>query len=217
MDARADRRGRGEPRPDLAPDVINNSWGADSLDTWYQAMVQSWREAGIFPAFSNGNAGPYCDTAGSPGAYTNTYSSGAFDSNNKIASFSSRGPGVDGTVKPNIAAPGVNVRSAAPGGGYAAKSGTSMASPHTAATVALLWSAAPALRGDVAATEGVLNSSAIDVDDTSCGGTPASTTSTARAGSTRTRPSRPPRATTSARSPARSRRAVHRPPTPRSH
>ncbi|MFJ7629157.1 S8 family serine peptidase [Streptomyces sp. NPDC097595] len=159
------------PRPDLAPDVINNSWGSDSLDTWYQAMVQSWRDAGIFPAFSNGNTGPYCDTAGSPGAYTNTYSSGAFDNNNKIASFSSRGPGVDGTVKPNIAAPGVNVRSAVPGGGYAAKSGTSMASPHTAATVALLWSAAPALRGDVTATEKVLNTSAIDVDDTSCGGT----------------------------------------------
>ncbi|TRV80794.1 S8 family serine peptidase [Streptomyces sp. 130] len=159
------------PRPDLAPDVINNSWGADSLDTWYQAMVQSWRDAGIFPAFSNGNTGPACDTAGSPGAYTNTYSSGAFDNTNKIASFSSRGPGVDGTVKPNIAAPGMNVRSSAPGGGYAIKSGTSMASPHTAATVALLWSAAPALRGDVAATEAVLNRSAIDVDDTTCGGT----------------------------------------------
>ncbi|MFD8686115.1 S8 family serine peptidase [Streptomyces sp. NPDC059651] len=159
------------PRPDLAPDVINNSWGSTSLDTWYQAMVQAWRDAGIFPAFSNGNAGPSCDTAGSPGAYTNTYASGAFDRNNRIADFSSRGPGVDGTVKPNIAAPGANIRSAAPGGGYVAKSGTSMASPHTAATVALLWSAAPALRGDVAATEAVLNKSAIDVDDTSCGGT----------------------------------------------
>ncbi|MFF7364014.1 S8 family serine peptidase [Streptomyces sp. NPDC008125] len=159
------------PRPDLAPDVINNSWGADSLDTWYQAMVQAWRDAGIFPAFSNGNAGPSCDTAGVPGAYTNTYSSGAFDSSNKIADFSSRGPGVGGTVKPNITAPGVNVRSAAPGGGYVATSGTSMASPHTAATVALIWSAAPALRGDVAATEALLNDSAIDVDATSCGGT----------------------------------------------
>ncbi|MFD4227467.1 S8 family serine peptidase [Streptomyces sp. NPDC058545] len=159
------------PRPDLAPDVINNSWGSTSLDTWYQAMVQAWRDAGIFPAFSNGNAGPSCDTAGSPGAYANTYASGAFDRNNKIADFSSRGPGVDGTVKPNIAAPGVNVRSAAPGGGYVALSGTSMASPHTAATVALLWSAAPALRGDVAATEADLNKSAIDVDNTSCGGT----------------------------------------------
>ncbi|MEU2246681.1 S8 family serine peptidase [Streptomyces sp. NPDC019224] len=161
------------PRPDLAPDVINNSWGAFSLDTWYQAMVQSWRDAGIFPAMSNGNNGPACDTAGTPGAYPNSYASGAFDSNNKIASFSSRGPGVDGTMKPNISAPGVNIRSAAPGGGYAAKSGTSMASPHTAATVALLWSAAPALRGDVTATEAVLNKSAIDVDDTTCGGTAA--------------------------------------------
>ncbi|MYW66495.1 S8 family serine peptidase [Streptomyces sp. SID8379] len=159
------------PRPDLAPDVINNSWGSTSLDTWYQAMVQAWRDAGIFPAFSNGNAGPSCDTAGSPGAYANTYASGAFDRNNRIAEFSARGPGVDGTVKPNIAAPGVNIRSAAPGGGYVAESGTSMASPHTAATVALLWSAAPALRGDVAATEAILNKSAVDVDDTSCGGT----------------------------------------------
>ncbi|MEU1350971.1 S8 family serine peptidase [Streptomyces sp. NPDC005795] len=161
------------PRPDLAPDVINNSWGADSLDAWYRAMVQSWRDAGIFPAFSNGNTGPACDTAGSPGAYTNTYSSGAFASTGRIADFSSRGPGLDGTVKPNIAAPGVNIRSAAPGGGYAAKSGTSMASPHTAATVALLWSAAPALRGDIPATEAVLNKSANDVDDTTCGGTAA--------------------------------------------
>ncbi|MEV0846693.1 S8 family serine peptidase [Streptomyces sp. NPDC049954] len=159
------------PRPDLAPDIINNSWGADTLDTWYQAMVQAWRDAGIFPAFSNGNTGPSCDTAGSPGAYTNTYSSGAFDSSGRIADFSSRGPGVDGTVKPNIAAPGVNIRSAAPGGGYVAKSGTSMASPHTAATVALVWSAAPSLRGDVTATEALLNDSATDVDATSCGGT----------------------------------------------
>ncbi|MFD3996066.1 carboxypeptidase regulatory-like domain-containing protein [Streptomyces sp. NPDC058548] len=137
------------------------------------SVGQSWRDAGIFPAFSNGNSGPYCDTAGSPGAYTNTYASGAFDNNNKIASFSSRGPGVDGTVKPSIAAPGANVRSAAPGGGYTVKSGTSMASPHTAATVALLWSAAPALHGDIAATEAALNNSATDVDDTTCGGTAA--------------------------------------------
>ncbi|MEU5060209.1 MULTISPECIES: S8 family serine peptidase [unclassified Streptomyces] len=160
------------PRPDLAPDVINNSWGADIIDTWYQDTVQSWRDAGIFPAFSNGNNGTAgCNTAGSPGAYSNTYASGAFDSNNAIANFSSRGTGVDGIIKPNIAAPGVNIRSATPGGGYAVKSGTSMASPHTAATVALMWAASPALRGDVAATEKILDDTAIDTNDTSCGGT----------------------------------------------
>ncbi|WP_338695312.1 S8 family serine peptidase [Streptomyces sp. Q6] len=162
-----------DPRPDLAPDVINNSWGAAVLDPWYSSMVQAWRDAGIFPAFSNGNTGPGCDTAGSPGAYANTYASGAFGVTGRIADFSSRGTGENGVVKPNIAAPGVNIRSAAPGGGYVPKSGTSMASPHTAATVALVWSAAPSLRGDIAATEAVLDQSAVDVDATGCGGTAA--------------------------------------------
>ncbi|MEV5602515.1 S8 family serine peptidase [Streptomyces sp. NPDC052299] len=167
--APTDRFG-GNPRPDLAPDVVNNSWGADIIDTWYKDMVQAWRDAGIFPAFSNGNAGPDCATAGSPGAYSNSYATGAFDSDGEIAYFSSRGTGEDGAVKPDIAAPGVDVRSAAPGGGFAVMSGTSMASPHTAATVALMWAASPALRGDVAATERLLDRTAHDVDDTTCGG-----------------------------------------------
>ncbi|WP_327336330.1 S8 family serine peptidase [Streptomyces sp. NBC_01324] len=161
------------PRPDLAPDVVNNSWGGDVVDTWYKSMVQAWVDAGIFPAFSNGNAGPDCATAGAPGAYTNTYASGAFGSDGKIAGFSSRGSGEGGAIKPDIAAPGVDVRSAAPGGGYAVESGTSMASPHTAATVALMWSVSPAIRGDIAATERLLDQTATDADDTTCGGTAA--------------------------------------------
>ncbi|MFG2925278.1 S8 family serine peptidase [Streptomyces sp. NPDC048305] len=161
------------PRPDLAPDIVNNSWGSTSLDTWYRSMVQAWRDAGIFPAFSAGNNGPSCDTVGAPGAYANSYASGALTITDRIAAFSSRGPGVDGTMKPDIAAPGADIRSAAPGGGYVPKSGTSMASPHTAATVALIWSASPSLRGDVTGTEAVLDSTAHDVDDTTCGGTAA--------------------------------------------
>ncbi|WP_406860215.1 S8 family serine peptidase [Streptomyces sp. HUAS MG47] len=161
------------PRPELAPDVVNNSWGSAVLDTWYKTTVQAWRDAGIFPAFSNGNSGPGCNTAGSPGSYVNSYSSGAFDSNNAIASFSSRGTGETGAIKPNLAAPGVNVRASWNNGGYNAISGTSMASPHTAATVALMWSASPAIRGDVTQTEKLLDSTAIDVDATTCGGTPA--------------------------------------------
>ncbi|MGW1193766.1 S8 family serine peptidase [Streptomyces sp. NPDC002559] len=161
------------PRPDLAPDVVNNSWGSSVYDAWYRAIVQSWRDAGIFPAFSNGNSGPACNTSGSPGSYTNSYSSGAFDINNTIASFSSRGTGENGAIKPNLAAPGVNIRSSWAGGGYNSISGTSMASPHTAGTVALMWSASPAIRGDVAETEKLLDRSAIDVDNTTCGGTAA--------------------------------------------
>ncbi|MGW4231594.1 S8 family serine peptidase [Streptomyces sp. NPDC004980] len=161
------------PRPDLAPDVVNNSWGANVYDAWYRDTVQSWRDAGIFPAFSNGNNGPSCSTSGSPGSYTNSYSSGAFDIDNAIASFSARGTGENGEVKPDLAAPGVNVRSAWISGGYNSISGTSMASPHTAATVALMWSAAPAIAGDVAATEALLDSTAIDTAADQCGGTPA--------------------------------------------
>ncbi|MEU2246680.1 S8 family serine peptidase [Streptomyces sp. NPDC019224] len=161
-----------DPRPDLAPDVVNNSWGGDIIDTWYKDMVQAWRDAGIFPAFSNGNAGPDCVTAGSPGAYNNAYATGAYDNQGDIAYFSSRGAGEEGAVKPDISAPGVDIRSAAPGGGFAVMSGTSMASPHTTATVALMWAASPAIRGDVAATERLLDRTAHDADDTTCGGTP---------------------------------------------
>jgi subtilisin family serine protease len=161
-----------EPRPDLAPDVVNNSWGGTIHDTWYADVVSAWVTAGIFPSFANGNAGPGCNSTGSPGDYVSTYSSGAFDVNNTVASFSSRGTGENGETKPNISAPGVNVRSSVPSG-YASFSGTSMATPHTTATVALMWSAAPALRGDVAETRRLLDTTASDVNDTSCGGTAA--------------------------------------------
>ncbi|MEU5941473.1 S8 family serine peptidase [Micromonospora sp. NPDC047548] len=161
------------PRPELRPDVINNSWGGNigGGNDWYRDVVRAWVAAGIFPVFSNGNAGPACDTPGDPADYPESYAVGASDINNAIASFSSRGPGAYGVIKPDISAPGANVRSSLPGGGYGSMSGTSMAAPHLAATIALIWSAAPSLRGDVAGTRAMLDGTAIDVDDTSCGGT----------------------------------------------
>jgi len=162
------------PRPDLRPNIVNNSWGEGNgpiVDPWYEGVVNAWRAGGIFPAFSNGNSGPSCDTAGTPGDYQETYSSGAFDINGVIASFSSRGPGENGDVKPNIAAPGVNVRSSIAGGGYGSFNGTSMASPHTAGTVALMWSAAPSLIGDIDLTRALLDDTATDTPNSQCGGT----------------------------------------------
>jgi len=160
------------PRPDLAPHIVNNSWGGGPGDPFYQAIVDAWNAAGIFPQFSNGNAGPSCGSAGSPGDFLNTYAAGAFDINNVIADFSSRGPSAfGGELKPNVAAPGVDVRSSVPGGGYEAFNGTSMASPHVAGTVALMWSAAPSLIGDIGLTRQLLDDSAVDTEDLSCGGT----------------------------------------------
>ncbi|MCG8418918.1 MAG: S8 family serine peptidase, partial [Proteobacteria bacterium] len=158
------------PRPDLRPHVVNNSWGGSGGRTFYQDIVDSWVASGIFPAFSAGNSGPFCGTAGSPGDYVNSYASGAFDIGNTIAWFSSRGPSYFGGTKPNLAAPGVNVRSSVPGGGYSSLSGTSMASPHTAGVVALIWSSAPSLIGDIDDTRALLDQTAVDVNNTSCGG-----------------------------------------------
>ncbi|WP_341717829.1 S8 family serine peptidase [Micromonospora sp. FIMYZ51] len=169
--APTDASGR-NPRPDLRPDIVNNSWGGDGGDAWYQQTVTAWRAAGIFPVFSAGNDGPACGSAGSPGDYPDSYAVGAYDVNGNIASFSGRGSGAD-PLNPNIAAPGSGIRSSVRSGGYATMSGTSMAAPHVAGTVALLWSAAPGLRGDLDATEELLDRTARDVDATTCGGTPA--------------------------------------------
>jgi subtilisin family serine protease len=163
------------PDPSKRPHIVNNSWGGGATnDTWYQATVQAWVAAGMFPQFANGNSGPSCGTAGNPGNTPEAYASGSFDVNNVIANNSSRGPSAfGGIIKPNIAAPGVAVRSSIPTNGYASFSGTSMASPHVAGAIALLWEAAPGLAGDIPATRALLDGTAIDVDNTTCGGTAA--------------------------------------------
>src|SRR3989454_6189825 len=160
------------PRADLRPAVINNSWGDGPSDPFYQSTVDNWIAAGIFPDFANGNAGPSCSSAGVPGAYPQSWGVGAYDIGHHIASFSSRGPSsFPNTIKPDIAAPGVNVRSSVPGNGYQSFNGTSMATPHVAGTIALIWSAAPTLYGDIAGTRALLASTAVQTSDLSCGGT----------------------------------------------
>ncbi|MDO3705151.1 S8 family serine peptidase [Micromonospora sp. C28SCA-DRY-2] len=161
------------PDASKRPNIINNSWGTrlPSNDPFMEDVTLAWKESGIFGVFSNGNSGPGCQTSGSPGSLASNYSSGAYDVNNNIANFSARGAGQNGETKPNISAPGVNVRSSLPGSGYGAISGTSMAAPHLAGTIALLWSAAPAMVGEVDATRALLDNTAIDSADAQCGGT----------------------------------------------
>lgn len=161
------------PDPAKRPHIVNNSWGTDPSDApFMEDIQQAWADAGIMGIWANGNAGPSCKTSGAPGSRTLNYSVGAYDVNNSIGSFSSRGPGQEGETKPNISAPGVGVRSAVPGNGYALMSGTSMAAPHAAGAVALLWSAIPGYARDIAGTRSLLDVSAIDTADPQCGGVP---------------------------------------------
>jgi subtilisin family serine protease len=159
-----------DPDPSKRPDIVNNSWGGGPGDPFYAEVVQAWRAAGIIPVFSAGNAGPDCDSGGSPGDFLESFSAGATDENDEIADFSSRGPSTYGKVNPDVSAPGVDVVSSVPGDGYDAFSGTSMAAPHTSGTLALVLSAELGLLGDVDGATDAVRSTALDLLDDSCGG-----------------------------------------------
>jgi len=158
------------PRPDLAPDVTNNSWtcppSEGCADDTLEAAVQAQRDAGIVTVVSAGNEGSSCETVQDPPAiYQQSFSVAAFDHrNDNIASFSSRGPvtyGGDTYRKPDIAGPGVSIRSARRNSSqYTTMSGTSMAGPHVAGCVALFLSAHPSYIGNVAVVEDSLEQSA---------------------------------------------------------
>ncbi len=140
----------GDPRTiEDVPDVISNSWrGIGGCPTTWYTLIDNCEAAGAAVVFAAGNEGPGPQTIGYPPNRITTpyncFSVGALNGNNSnypIASFSSRGPSdCDGeTIKPEVSAPGVSVRSSVPGGGYQGGwSGTSMACPHVAGAFALL-------------------------------------------------------------------------------
>jgi subtilisin family serine protease len=158
--------------PARRPHVINNSWGTSmpSDAPFMPEVLKAWADSGMFGVFANGNNGRACRTSGAPGSMASEYSVGAYDSTNTIAEYSSRGAGQNTVIKPDISAPGSNVRSAWPGSGYHAISGTSMAAPHVSGAVALLWSAYPDMIGDIEGTRLLLDLTAIDTADDQCGG-----------------------------------------------
>jgi PKD repeat protein len=163
--------------PTKAPDVINNSWGCPASEgcsaSTLEPAVQALRSAGVEVVVSAGNSGSSCSTVSDPPAiYQPSFTVGATDSSDNIASFSSRGPvtyGGSTYLKPEISAPGVSVRSCVPGTGYGNMSGTSMAGPHVAGEVALLLSACPALIGMPDRIEQIITSTAVARLSSQCG------------------------------------------------
>ena len=161
----------GDPFSDGDPaqgaQVVNNSWGCPRSEgcrpDTLRLAVEHLRAAGQMMVVSAGNEGPACGTVQDPPSlYDAALSVGATGRDDDAASFSSRGPvSVDGSqqVKPDLVAPGVDIRSSVPGG-YASLPGTSMAGPHVSGAVVLLWSADPALVGDLERTEAILTGTA---------------------------------------------------------
>ncbi|CAN7172810.1 MULTISPECIES: S8 family peptidase [unclassified Variovorax] len=119
--------------------IVSMSLGASSAPAALEAICNAAFNAGVLLVAAAGNAGPppagQPTSVGFPGRYRNVVAVSAIDSNNVIAPFSSRGPEVE------ICAPGVQVLSTVPGGGYGQKSGTSMACPHVAGAAAVIWGA----------------------------------------------------------------------------
>ncbi len=125
--------------------VLSNSWGGPG-DTDNQALrdaVERARAKNVLFVAAAGNDGSDNDeTPSYPAAFSsdNVVSVAATDSSDRIASFSNFGKK---TV--HLAAPGVGVYSTLPGNKYGKLSGTSMACPHVAGALALLWSQRPKL------------------------------------------------------------------------
>jgi subtilisin family serine protease len=182
------------PNPDLAPDVVSNSWtctpgeGCSTGNEIIGAM-RNIVAGGIFVAAAAANDGPSCSTiTDAPAVFDGSFTVGATDSSDALAGFSSRGPVLGRpslrpgapNIKPDASAPGVNVPSSWPPNTYTNLDGTSMATPHVAGAAALLMSANPDLKGHPAAVARLLRDTAVTVGVTdpvnqTCGGTARTT------------------------------------------
>ncbi len=164
---------------DDVPDAVGNSWGISPIyhgsyitgpcDVTFWATMDNCEAAGCAVIFSAGNEGSGAATLRTPGDRAdspyNAFAVGSVDATNysfpyPISDFSSRGPGCNNQIKPEVVAPGDDVRSSVPGG-YSSLSGTSMASPHVTGSIAVLRQVNPDL--DVDTMKEILLSTAVDL------------------------------------------------------
>ncbi|MFF4762241.1 S8 family serine peptidase [Streptomyces sp. NPDC001292] len=137
---------------DQQADVVSMSLGnptiGDCTDPMAQATKQLSQNTHTLFVVAAGNAGSNTETVSSPGCVPGVLTVGAVDRDDTTAWFSSRGPvAVTHTLKPEIAAPGVDISAANAGGrgiyAYRTMSGTSMATPHVAGAAAVVRQAHP--------------------------------------------------------------------------
>lgn len=128
--------------------ILSMSLGFRNYTEDFRELTQILRDRNVLPVFAVGNEGP--GTSRSPGNYPEALSVGAHDKEGNIADFSSsqRFNRPADPVVPDIVAPGVDIISAKPGGGFQSMDGSSMATPHVAGLAALLFSARPAATVD---------------------------------------------------------------------
>lgn len=171
-----------DPKPELAPHVINNSWGCPMMEgctaaNWgiLNTAIQNLRAAGVVVIVSAGNEGPACGSVNDPPAiFADAFAVGASNRTDTLANFSSRGPvDIDGSgrIKPDVVAPGVGIRSARRNEAFAVSSGTSAAGPFVVGVVALMIEANPGLAGEVELIEQILRETTVPAyDRISCAG-----------------------------------------------
>ena len=154
---------------DDAADVVNNSWSLGNVggcDLEFEQDIQTLKAARIAVVFAGGNYGPADNTSVSPANNPSGFAVGAVDDLALIDSLSSSGPSAcDGSIYPEVAAPGISVRTAdltfgAFPASYTFASGTSFSAPHVTGAMALLLDAHP--NATVAELEQALTETAVD-------------------------------------------------------
>lgn len=135
--------------------VINMSLGGPRGSRSMADIITQAVSKGVTVVAASGNAGPGTADNHFPSSYPNVISVGSTTINDQISSFSSTGSSVD------VSAPGSNILSTWNNGSYNSISGTSMASPHVAGVVALMYALNPSIRPSE--VKSILESTAVDL------------------------------------------------------